>query len=110
MALNAYIRLIRPHQYVKNLFIFLPLVFSQRLMEPGLFLLAAGAFGVFCLASSGSYVFNDLRDVAEDREHPSKRNRPIASGEVAPARAYTLVVALWALAAAGAYMLGSDLP
>jgi 4-hydroxybenzoate polyprenyltransferase len=70
----------RPHQWVKNLFIFAPLLFGKKLADP----LAIGysilAFFVFCFIASGLYIFNDWIDAEEDRLHPEKRNRPISSG------------------------------
>jgi 4-hydroxybenzoate polyprenyltransferase len=72
----------RPHQWVKNLFVALPLVFAQELFHVHVALRVAAALGLFCLASSAVYILNDLVDVDADRAHPLKRNRPIASGRV----------------------------
>jgi 4-hydroxybenzoate polyprenyltransferase len=70
---------VRPRQWVKNLFVFAGLIFSQRLFTP-----AAGsavaAFAIFCALSGAMYLFNDVADREKDRLHPKKRERPVASG------------------------------
>ncbi len=76
------IRLLRPRQYVKNLFIFLPLIFGLKLPILSVGVLTLGGAMGFCLLASGIYVLNDLYDAPEDRMHPVKKFRPIASGEV----------------------------
>ena len=95
--ISALIRLIRPHQLIKNGFVFLPLFFAGKLFEPSAFFTALLVFIVFGMVSSGVYVFNDLRDVAEDREHPRKKHRPIACGDVSPFEAKWLMAALISL-------------
>ena len=75
----------RPHQWVKNLFVPLPLVFAQELFHVEMAVRVLGALLLFCLASSAVYVLNDLVDVEADRAHALKRLRPIASGRVPPA-------------------------
>jgi 4-hydroxybenzoate polyprenyltransferase len=88
--------LLRPHQYLKNLFIFAPVLFAARVTEAQLLLTSLLAFACFSLTASGVYVFNDLRDREADREHPKKRNRPIASGAVSPGLAAGLTAGLLA--------------
>ena len=80
--LNAYLNLLRPHQYLKNGFIWLPIIFGYRISEPGQVFLTLLAFAAFCLMSSTIYVINDFMDREEDRRHPVKKNRPLASGAV----------------------------
>lgn len=92
------LRLLRPRQWIKNLLLFAALVFAKQLFVPRSVGLACLAFAAFCLASSSIYVVNDLVDAERDREHPEKRLRPIASGEVAP-RAAGLAAAALTLAA-----------
>jgi 4-hydroxybenzoate polyprenyltransferase len=75
---------LRPHQWTKNLILFAPLVFSRHLLERGLLLRTLAAFGLFCILSSGVYVFNDLCDLERDRLHPVKARRPLASGVLSP--------------------------
>ena len=74
--------LLRPSQWIKNLFVFAPLVFSKHLFEPRFFFTALTGFVAFCLVSSAVYIVNDLFDIDEDRAHPVKKTRPIASGAV----------------------------
>lgn len=76
------IRLIRPKQWIKNFFVFAPLIFSQHVFEAAYLLPAIAAFIVFSLTSSTVYIINDILDVESDRAHPRKRFRPIASGEI----------------------------
>ena len=87
--MKYYFKLLRPKHYIKNLIIFIPLVFAGKLLNAPLMLSCLGAFAVFSLISSVIYIINDLRDVEKDRQHPTKRNRPIASGKVKPAGAIT---------------------
>lgn len=82
-----FIRLARPHQYVKNGFVFLPLIFGHQLFNPDDVGTVLMAFAGFCLASSAVYVFNDLQDVEEDRSHPVKCHRPLASTRISPRQA-----------------------
>lgn len=93
----------RPHQWVKNLFVLLPVVFAKGLLDPHQVARSLGAFAAFCLAASSIYVLNDLHDVEADRIHPKKRSRPIASGAVSERSAKILIVVLAtaALAIAG---------
>jgi 4-hydroxybenzoate polyprenyltransferase len=76
----------RPKQWAKNIFIFAALVFDEKLLETSPLLTTLAGVGVFCLLASTIYLINDLADVEADRQHPKKRNRPIASGAL-PARA-----------------------
>lgn len=90
----AYLRLLRPQQWVKNGFIFLPLVFSQNLGRPELWFKSVFAFLAFSFIASGVYIINDLRDREEDRFHPEKRLRPLATGTARPAPAAGLAFLL----------------
>lgn len=101
----ALIRLCRPHQYVKNVFVFLPLFFGWRLADPGGPARTLLAFAGFCLASGAVYIFNDIRDRDADRAHPVKKNRPLAAGTVTVAQASILALALAAGGAAIALAL-----
>lgn len=86
--------LARPRQWYKNLLLFAGLVFGLHLFEPLLAGRAVGGFVVFCAVASSVYALNDVLDAAEDRRHPVKRHRPVASGRVAPATAVALAGAL----------------
>ena len=104
MPILEIIRSTRPKQWMKNLIIFLPLVFSQQALAPLHVLSAAAAFGIFCLLSGAVYIFNDLHDLEEDKQHPLKSSRPLAAGKLTPSQAQaafflwaaaSLVLALW---------------
>lgn len=79
-GVRAIIRCLRPHQWSKNLIIFVPALAGHKLAQPVYWFYDVSAFIVFCLCASGAYVINDVMDVASDRRHPRKRNRPFASG------------------------------
>lgn len=91
--LSALIRLMRPHQWVKNGFVFVGLLFGHAWRDPALVMAALSAFGAFCLLSSAVYVVNDCVDRDQDRHHPDKRNRPLASGAVSMGAALALAAA-----------------
>lgn len=97
---RAVIKTLRPRQWVKNAFVLAPLVFAQRLLDPQAVALACLGFACFCGLSGAVYALNDLLDRHADREHPTKRFRPIASGELSPRGALILSATL-ALGALG---------
>lgn len=86
--------LMRPHQYIKNLFIFLPLFFAGEILNSSLLLTNVLAFIAFSLSASGIYILNDYADIEEDRQHPVKMNRPLASGRIAYNHAFALMALL----------------
>lgn len=88
------IRLIRPKQWIKNLFVFIPVFFGGALFDYQALLNVAIAFVAFSFAASSIYCFNDLRDVADDRLHPEKCKRPIASGAVSTGQAYAIMATM----------------
>ncbi len=98
----ALARLLRPHQWVKNGLVFAALLFSGRLVQAASTELAILTFVGFCLASSAAYSLNDALDAAQDRKHPKKRLRPVASGLITPAQAKVTA----GLLAAGAISVG----
>lgn len=98
--------LLRPHQWVKNVFVFAPLVFAGLLTDPQSLQRSTATFVLFCAASSAVYVFNDIRDREEDRRHPLKRNRPLAAGTVGLGVAGALFALLALGSLAGAALLG----
>ena len=97
------VKSMRPHQWVKNLFVLAPVVFAKDIFNPELLVRSFGAFGVFCLLASAVYTMNDLVDVEADRAHPIKRFRPIPSGRVPVGAAKVMAVGLTVLAFAGAF-------
>ena len=96
------VRLARPEQWIKNVFVFAALVFSRKVTDPAAILDAVIGFVAFCLASSAIYALNDVFDRKADACHPQKRRRPVASGEIglAGAAVYSAVLAAAALAMA----------
>jgi len=102
-------RLIRPTHYVKNLFVFLPLFFAGQINNMELLVPAILAFISFCLISSAVYVFNDIMDRAEDRNHPVNKSRPIASGEIRLSTAWLLDALLSSLALVIAFFIHINL-
>ncbi len=84
----------RPTQWIKNTFVFMPLVFSGRLLRTEDVTGVLGMFAAFCLASSATYVLNDYLDMEQDRAHPLKKNRPLASGVVSPRHGMALMFLL----------------
>lgn len=84
--MRAWLRAIRVHHWGKNLLVFVPLALAHRLDADAMRLLAL-TFAAFSLIASASYLLNDLLDIKWDREHPSKRARPIAAGELRPTQA-----------------------
>ncbi len=80
MILLHLLAAMRPHQWIKNVLVLAALVFSEHLFEPAYVFRGLAALGLFCLMSGSVYLINDIRDQANDRLHPEKRNRPIAAG------------------------------
>lgn len=93
MILNL-IKLARPKQWVKNFFVFAPLLFSKHVFDSNYVIAALFAFVVFCLSSSTVYIINDIMDVESDRSHPKKKFRPIASGEISVRQALIFLAVL----------------
>lgn len=108
--IKAIIEVCRPHQYLKNGLVWLPLFFDHKLLDPTAFWSTLAPFCLFCLCASAVYVFNDIRDVDQDREHPVKRFRPIASHALSIAEAWVILgVLVLAAAIFGAIFLSNTL-
>jgi 4-hydroxybenzoate polyprenyltransferase len=103
--LRALLKTMRPRQWTKNAFLFAALVFDGKLFHLPDFLRTLAGFGLFCLISSSVYIFNDLLDVEADRQHPVKKNRPIASGKLPVPAALAAGAILSLLAMALGYLL-----
>ena len=99
----------RPRQWVKNLLVLTAPLAAGRLFEPAVIKGTALAFVAFCLISAAVYLVNDVRDVAEDRQHPTKRFRPIAAGELKPATALVLATVLGACGLALGFVVSMPL-
>ncbi len=96
---------LRPAQWTKNLIVFAALLFSGRLIVLESVIRSIEAFAIFCMLSGVVYLINDVADREADRQHPLKRSRPIASGQVSVAAALTTAAVLGACALAGAFWL-----
>ncbi len=88
LELPELVELARPHQYVKNVFILLPAFFAFKLHDPAVIWNVLWAFAAFSLVASSIYIFNDWNDQDEDRKHPQKCCRPIASGRITSKTAF----------------------
>jgi len=105
-VLRALLEAMRPRQWTKNLFVLAGVVFGRRLHDPAAVANSMAAFALFCLLSSSVYLINDVADAEQDRQHPAKRARPVASGRLSPGAALTAAAAL----AAGSLALSLALP
>ncbi len=103
---RAALAAMRPRQWSKNLLLFAGLLFAAKLGDPTRWLEALAAFAAYCAASSAAYLVNDVSDAGHDREHPVKRLRPVASGELPARTAVAIAAALTAAAFAGVAALG----
>ncbi|MCA9694535.1 MAG: decaprenyl-phosphate phosphoribosyltransferase [Nannocystaceae bacterium] len=101
----ALLQTLRPKQWIKNLFVGVPLMFGQKLTDPTSLLITAGAIGLFCLVSGCVYILNDLVDLEKDRAHPKKRHRPLPSGRLSPTLARNFAVITVAVCLALGYYL-----
>ena len=99
------IKSMRPTQWVKNTVIFAPLIFSGHALQPGDLMRALYAFFVFCVLSGAVYILNDLMDREEDRHHPVKSRRPIASGKLAVHQGLIAALILSLLCLLAAFLL-----
>ena len=104
--MKKYFDLLRVKHYLKNILIFLPLFFSGNFLNwSGYTLKSVIGFFIFCILASGIYLFNDLIDLEQDRQHPTKKNRPIASGAVSKGKAIGIMLFLFALVISAQFLL-----
>lgn len=94
-----YMKILRPKQWVKNFFVMLPLFFGGELFNTQALLSAVITMLAYSFAASSIYCFNDIHDVSDDRRHPVKCNRPVASGAVSIAMAYGMMIVCFILSA-----------
>ncbi|MFW2136395.1 decaprenyl-phosphate phosphoribosyltransferase [Chryseobacterium sp. TY4] len=92
--MGKYLKLIRVEQWVKNLFVFLPLFFSGNITNVDLFIKSVFAFIVFSFTASSIYIINDYMDIESDKKHPEKKKRPLASGAISKPTAITMFLGL----------------
>jgi decaprenyl-phosphate phosphoribosyltransferase len=97
MKLASIVKLMCFDQYIKNLFIFLPLFFAMKITDIGLLSNAFIAFIAFSLTASAIYTLNDYHDIEEDRQHPIKKDRPLASGAISKPQAIIIMSVLFVL-------------
>ena len=95
-GMKKYIKLLRIKHYIKNILVFVPLVFANNLFDIPKVIQAGIGFFLFSLISSVVYIFNDIKDIEKDRQHPTKRFRPLASGEIKIKTARAIAVLLLA--------------
>lgn len=94
--MQGLIKLVRPKQWVKNSFVFAPLIFAGEFLHPDSVYSTLLAAFLFCIAASAVYIVNDLKDIEKDRLHPEKsKKRPLASGQVSPQSAIILLILLY---------------
>ncbi|MDZ7270193.1 MAG: decaprenyl-phosphate phosphoribosyltransferase [candidate division KSB1 bacterium] len=103
---SALLVAIRPRQWSKNLLLFAGVMFSLNLGSAPLLMRACLAFAVFCFLSSAVYLFNDVIDADQDRRHPHKRSRPVASGRLSPTLALATAGVMSTVGITGAILLG----
>ena len=100
------LKLIRPKQWVKNGFVFAPLVFSGEMLNFDAFSNALLAALFFCIASSATYIINDINDIDLDRRHPKKsKSRPLASGLVSKTAAFALLAVFYVILILGYFVM-----
>lgn len=104
---NNILRLTRPHQWIKNAFVFMPMFFGGSLLDPHDILESVIVFFAFSFIASSVYCFNDIIDCDADRRHPVKCHRPVASGAVSKAQACMLMQAMLVLSVASLLLLDS---
>ncbi|WP_294304383.1 decaprenyl-phosphate phosphoribosyltransferase [uncultured Chryseobacterium sp.] len=92
--MKKYIKLLRVEQWVKNLFVFVPLFFSGNIKNLDLLTKSIFAFIIFSLAASMVYILNDYNDIEADKKHPEKRKRPLASGAISKSKAVGIFIGL----------------
>ncbi len=105
MLLIEIVKTLRIKQWIKNLIIFAPLIFSQNIFHTVLLLKSVLAFVLFCLVSGAAYILNDIKDLEEDQLHPLKSKRPLASGRLKKSQALFAFFFLVILSLIGAFLL-----
>ncbi|MCX7682523.1 MAG: decaprenyl-phosphate phosphoribosyltransferase [Anaerolineae bacterium] len=99
------LKTMRPKQWIKNLVIFAPLVFDVKLLQPRYLIPTVAGFVLLCLISGAVYLINDVADIENDRRHPVKRRRPLASGELSVGVAIAAAALIIVIALAGGFLL-----
>ncbi|MBN1494615.1 decaprenyl-phosphate phosphoribosyltransferase [Candidatus Peregrinibacteria bacterium] len=107
--MKNYLALLRPTQWIKNLFILLPLFFGLKITDLNLLSTALLAVFFFSFVTSAVYIFNDYYDLEEDKKHPIKRNRPFAAGKVSIKKAFILMAVLFVIGCAGSWVMAPSM-
>lgn len=94
--MKNYLKLMRIKHYLKNILVFLPIFFSSNILKSDLLIKVSLGFVCFCLTSSIIYIINDINDIENDKKHPVKKNRPLASGKISvkAARLFMVILAI----------------
>lgn len=103
---KALFQALRPYQWIKNLAIYSAPLFTGHLFDENYLLTTTVGFVILCLLSSASYLLNDIADVAHDRQHPAKKKRPIASGQLPINTAFQISISLFIFSLASAFLIG----
>lgn len=106
--MNSILKLIRPHQWIKNVFVLIPMFFGGSLLDPEDIRASVLTFFAYSFIASSVYCFNDINDVEADRRHPVKCKRPLASGAIKMGTAWALMALMFVIAAAFVVMLGDQ--
>ena len=106
--MNSILKLIRPHQWIKNVFVLIPMFFGGSLLDPEDIRASVLTFFAYSFIASSVYCFNDINDVEADRRHPVKCKRPLASGAIKMGTAWALMALMLVIAAAFVVMLGDQ--
>lgn len=107
--IKDYIKLLRVKHYIKNLLVFAPLFFSMNFFQVDILLKNSIGFLIFCLVSSVVYILNDLKDIEKDRNHPEKKNRPLASGRISKKVALLIAATLFLFSIIFSVLVKSDI-
>lgn len=104
---RAWLQAVRPHQWLKNVLVFVPALAAHAVLQPAVMVRSLAAFAIFCVCASSVYLLNDLLDLDADRAHPRKRHRPFAAGRLPLSGGLVAAPILALLAFAGAYALST---
>lgn len=107
--MKVYLSLLRIKQWIKNLFVFAPIIFSKNLFNQELFIKTLLTFFILSILSSGLYILNDIFDLESDMEHPEKRNRPLPSGKISKNFALSLSIIFIAFSLISSFLLNHTL-
>lgn len=105
--MKEYIKLLRCKHYIKNLLVFIPMFFGGEIFDRNRLIFGLLGFIVLCMISSAIYILNDLRDIEKDRQHPTKRNRPLASGGIKPQQGIIAMIGCLFVACVISIVLGN---